>query len=60
MAVSTLEPVKKFKNRDGSINDKFNLNIVKSKYKGIENFLDINYSRRNGPNGMNTTDRAHS
>jgi hypothetical protein len=47
MTATTLEPVRRFKKRDGSINDNFNLNLLKTKYKGLENFLEENYSKRN-------------
>jgi hypothetical protein len=43
---SSLEPVKRYKKTDGSIGGNFNLNMIKSKYHGIENFLDESYARK--------------
>ena len=57
MAPAILEPIRKFKKRDASMNESFNLNMIKSKYNGLENFLDENYSRKNVPKGMNATDQ---
>jgi hypothetical protein len=59
MVASSLDPVKKFKKRDGSLNETFNLNMIKSKYHGLENFLEESYSRRNGGIALqNSTDRS--
>lgn len=45
---SSLEPTQRFKKRDGSLNENFNLNVIKSKYKGLENFLEDTYTRKHG------------
>ena len=57
---SSLEPVKRYKKRDGSLNENFNLNMIKSKYGGIENYLDESYARKTacGPGQFGHTARS--